>query len=144
MTIRQATEADVPAMVEMGREFVRSTSYRDTVPESPEHLSGVGALLLKHGVVLLAEQDGRVVGMIAGTVYPHYLTGARTLGESWWWVNEGARGHGAADALLDALEAWGRSQGATRSELGSRNAVLDRFYRRRGYRPVERVHAKEL
>lgn len=144
VTYRAATVADIPAVVTMARHFIDSTRYRASIPSSQDHLERTAAMVLEKGTILLAIQDGEPVGMIAGVVYPHFLTTIQTLGETWWWVEPAARGADVADGLLARFEAWGRVQGATRAELGSRHAALDRFYRRRGYAPVERIHAKEL
>lgn len=144
ITVRPATTEDLPAIAAMAEHFIASTTYREEIPSDPAHIWTAAAQVLNLGVIFLAERDGAIIGMFAGLVFPHFLTSRRTASEQWWWVEPQARGGEAADLLLEAFEGWARAQGATRSELGSRHAVLDRFYRKRGYRAVERLHVKDL
>ena len=53
-----------------------------------------------------------------------------------------ARGQGLSDRLLDALESFAREQGYRRLLLDSKDDLVAalRFYRRRGYEPVERYN----
>ena len=143
-TVRPASSVDLDTLVTMAQHFVEQTEYRATVPSDAAHLRGVAERLLEAGVVFVAESEEGVVGMLAGLVFPHYLTGIVTASETAWWVEPTARGTTTGRDLLRAFEAWAREHGATRLELGSRDARLDRFYTRLGYAPVERVFAKEL
>lgn len=144
MTIRRATADDIPTMVMLGQHFIDSTPYGEQIPRDPGHIGSVLNTVLVSGAIFVADSGDGPVGMVAGVVYRHYITGVQTLGESWWWVEPAHRGGTLAPDLLQALEDWGRAQGARVSQIGSRHAILDRYYRRRGYHAVERVHEKEL
>ena len=143
-TIREATAADLAGVVLMAQHFIDSAPYGASIPNDVEHCERVVAQLLSLGVVLVADCDGMLVGMLAGAVYPHFLTGRQTASESFWWVEPDARGKTLADDLLAAFTAWALNRGAVVLELGSRHKVLDRFYERRGFTAVERVFQKEL
>jgi len=143
-TIREATAEDVSAIVTMAQHFAATTIYGAQVPSDPAHLEKVVTTLMTMGSVLVAEVDGRLVGMIAGVVYPNLLSGISTAGETAWWVEPSARGGRVARALLDAFVEWGRAQGARRVDICSWNERLDTFYRRLGFTPAERVFSKEV
>ncbi|PKW16878.1 GNAT family N-acetyltransferase [Saccharopolyspora spinosa] len=57
-----------------------------------------------------------------------------------FYVAPGLRGHGLADAILDALERHARDHGAVvlRLETGDRQKAAISFYRRRGFQVVPR------
>ena len=58
------------------------------------------------------------------------------------YVRPAFRGRGLADTLLDALEEYARTHGFTKIYLDSKDDMHSalRFYRRRGYLPVERYN----
>ena len=143
--IRQATGADVPHLVEMARHFVAQTDYAGQVPDDLAHLTALVEQLLSIGVVFVADDDeGRSVGMLAGLVYPHYMTGRLTANETAWWVEPTARGGRLATDLLDTFERWATAQGATVIEIGAWHPRLERFYRRLGYVGAERIFRKDV
>ena len=105
-----------------------------------EEWSGVGDVegrwrerLLSVPLNLIADLDGRSVGMASGT--------APVDGEveliSMWVAPEG-RGRGVGDALVDAIVRWARNQGAVRLVLGVRqaNQHAATLYERHGFRDV--------
>ena len=96
------------------------------------------------GHLLLAEEDGRVIGYamvseIGGQAT--LATGDRMAELETLSVAEGERGHGVGRALMDAAYAVMRELGATELMLyvieGNDGAV--RFYERLGLRPYLRV-----
>jgi len=144
-TLRPATERDLFDVARMASSFLRSVeTYGAVIPNTPAHIDRVSRTLLEHGVIVLAERHGIAVGMIAGLVYPDLMTTLITISELWWWVDEDVRGTGIAEVLLERFELWGREHGATRAQIGSRHRVLDRYYKRFGYAPIERIFVKEL
>jgi GNAT superfamily N-acetyltransferase len=85
-------------------------------------------------VVLVAEDDGALIGFITGYQDLHSVRfGYRA------WVEDFAvaperRSQGVGKALLDAAKAWAQERGATHLELDSALARTDahRFYEREG------------
>lgn len=67
---------------------------------------------------LIAELDGKPAGMVSGTHPDH--NGLILLISM--WVAPFARGRGVGDALIDAVIAWARQQGATGVTLAVRVA----------------------
>jgi GNAT superfamily N-acetyltransferase len=138
------TTADADRLLEMGEHFLADTVYGGLLPNDPAHLSRILAVVLQQGTVLLAEREGTFVGMLAGLVYEHFVTGRRTANETVLWVEPSARTQGVGEALLEAFHAWARTQGATQAQVGSWNERLDRYYARLGYVATERIFTKDL
>ena len=141
--VRKATIEDREVLVTMAQHFVQQTAYGQQIPSDRDHLGRVTDQLLSLGIVFIAEA-GDAVGMLAGLVYPHYMTGRQTANETAWWVEPSARGGRVARDLLAAFEQWARTQGAAVVEIGSWHPRLDRWYGRLGYVPGERVFRKEI
>lgn len=145
VVIRTADPSDMDGLVTMARHFIASTEYGTQIPDDEAHCRRVIEQLLGGGgVVVVAERDGTLAGMIGGLVYQHFLTTRITATEAFWWVEPNARGARIAKDLLEAFAAWATDRGAAVIELGSRHEKLDRFYARLGYRAVERVFQKEV
>jgi GNAT superfamily N-acetyltransferase len=91
-----------------------------------------GAIESHDSVVLLAEDDGELVGFLTAYQELHSVRfGYRA------WVEDLAvhperRSRGTGKTLLDAAKAWARERGATHLELDSGDARADahRFYER--------------
>lgn len=142
--IRLAVKADIPRLVKMGLNFISSTSYRDFIDGNPDALAILMARLIQHeeaGLFVL-ERDGDVIGMIAGHLFTHPISGQRVGGEVFWWVEPGSRGVGSE--LLDRIEAWFTAMGCRKSQMIAPNDAVGRFYERRGYRRVETTYQRDL
>ncbi len=131
--IREATAADVPALVE-GYEWLFAAPGRRVVDwDTGTAAERLTALLdSDRGSAFVAEQDNAVRGFI--TVYLDILSvryGQRA------WVEDlavapDARSGGLGGALLDAAKSWAREHGAAHLELDSAFTRVDahRFYER--------------
>ena len=139
--------ADIPALVRLGSAFLRESPYGDLIPDDPAHLSALFARLIEHGdaALLVAQDDaGSVLGMIGLVIEPHVLSGARTCGELFWYVEAAARGTGAGLSLLDAAEAWAADNGADLLLMAAPNARVGALYERHGYAAVETMYGKRV
>ena len=88
---------------------------------------------ISNGATFVLEGPAGPVGIAAGFV--HWTEkDAALLGSM--WVHPGARGSGAADALVVAAIQWAREQGARRVllDVGKENAPARRCYERNGFR----------
>lgn len=144
MSIRRASLADVPRIVEMGVEFLRESEYRSAFLENPAQIETLARQIITsdHGIVLLVEKAERVVGMIAMIAYDHFISGQRVAGEVVYWVESSARGLGLR--LLRAAEAWAKTEGAVFMQMISPSARVDVFYTRLGFAPIERTFQRAL
>ena len=98
--------------------------------------------------LLIAENDGQVVGTIAGTLVPWFMDLKQlNASESWWFVKPGHRGS-AGTELLAKFEDWARMKGAKVLNVAGfyekRIAALTRLYKRKGFNPLEMHFCKEL
>ncbi len=131
--IREATTADVPALVE-GYEWLFAAPGRRVADwDGSTAAERLEALLANDGgTAYVADVDGEVLGFI--TVYLDILSvryGQRA------WVEDlavapDARSGGVGAALLDAAKSWARERGAAHLELDSAFTRADahRFYER--------------
>jgi GNAT superfamily N-acetyltransferase len=100
------------------------------------------------GVVLVAEQDDRVVGYVFAALEP--LSWKELRGPAGFIhdvaVEEDARRHGVATQLLQAAIAWLRERGAPRVILWSAapNEGAQALFRRLGFRETMVEMTKEL
>lgn len=108
-----------------------------------------GFYRLGYGVVFGAFEGEALVGVCGGLAFPDSNTGQERAQELFWWVEPGHRRAGPALALLRHFEAWAEERGCeavTMAFLHStgNGETLDRWYRRRGYRPLETHYVREL
>lgn len=81
--------------------------------------------------LFFAEDEGGVVGMAGGSFEDDDPAPALIS----MWVEPPARGHGGGEALIEAVAAWAREQGAARLHLWvtETNAPAIALYRRSGF-----------
>lgn len=143
---RQATVEDVPRLVEMLREFVTSTKYREYVGASPEALTAFlyGLLRNPSAVIFVAERDAVVIGLIGVLGYVHPMSGRTVAGELFWWLNPSERGAGGW--LLRRAEKWARNYGAQSLQMiaPSDNPRVGAMYEALGYQAVETAYQVKL
>jgi len=91
------------------------------------------------GLVLVAEQDGVIVGALLGLASRHFFSDDITASELAVYVAPDARGGSAAGKLIRQFEGWAAEQGAVDIVLGISTEVhADRtaqLYERLGYTP---------
>lgn len=113
MSIREATHADLDALVALGEDFHDSTEYASELANNPAQYRVIGTRLIEQpdGVLLVYEEGGASVGMLGAVVFNHPLSGERTVAEMFWYATRKHRGT-AGIRLLRALERWARARGA--------------------------------
>ena len=99
------------------------------------------------GVIFIAEDDGEIIGAIAGMAVPEPYSGELVVSEFFWFVRPGHRGS-AGLRLYEALEYWARQKGAKTMRMvhlmDSMPEKLARIYKRLGYEQVETLYSKDL
>lgn len=142
--IREATEQDIPRMVEMGRKFRAESSYAKHFADNPEALRSLGVKLLSSGGgILVAESNGELIGMLGFIVYDHFISGDKTAGEVFWWVEPDHRGTAGLKLLREA-EKRSRNAGATWMQMIAPNDRVATLYGRLGYVFVESTYQRAL
>lgn len=144
MTIRRLDENDVPTVVDMGMRFLESADYREFIKGDPCRLEAlIRATTITPGMSSwVAEQDGRLVGMLGMLTFYHPMSGEHVASEIAWWVEPEARGAGIK--MLRVAEAWAKEQGATRLLMIAPNEHVETFYKRTGFARVEASYQRSL
>jgi ribosomal protein S18 acetylase RimI-like enzyme len=154
--IRPATPADLPALGRLGALLVRVHHELDPkrfIPAGPGTEAGysryLGSQLGKPDVVILvAEQDGEVVGYAyAGVEGWDYMSLRGPAGVLYDVVVDPARrGKGIGEQLLLAALAELAVRGAPRALLSTAegNVTAQRLFLRAGFRPTMREMTREL
>jgi GNAT superfamily N-acetyltransferase len=140
--IRVAVVADVPRLVEMGERFHAASPYRKHMVVDQGRMSALATQLVKAGGVLAVEHDGKLVGMLGFLMFDHPMSGIRTAGELFWWIEPEHRGEGGR--LLQAAEDLAREQGAKNILMIAPDERVGVLYRRRNYQFVESAYQKAL
>lgn len=142
--IREATEQDIPRIVEMGSRSLREGPYKDLVGDNPERTGKLAFDVLKKGMILVAELDGELVGLLGFIVFPHYFSGELTAGEVMWYVEPEHRKSFTALALLRGAERMARSFGAKYMQFTAPTAEVGKAYEALHYKQVEVSFQKAL
>ena len=146
MTIRDATHADVPRLVEMGCRFIAETTYAQHIQTSPEALSTFALRLIddESGLLLVAVNgDDQPQGMIGMLIYPHFMSGERVAAECFWWVNPAERGTTGL-RLFKRAEAWAIAHHAMRIQTVAPSPDVERIYQRLGYTWIEAAYSRTV
>lgn len=135
ITIRPARTADIPEMVRL-LELLFAIEADFAADATRQH-RGL-ALLLEQPLacVMVAEQEGQVVGMCSGQLTVSTAEGGYALLVEDLVVAADFRGRKIAPRLLDAVALWAAGHGAKRMQLlaDRNNAPALGFYRRIGWR----------
>lgn len=149
MIIRTATREDIPRIVEMAERFYPESGYGEAFgPMQRESIAGLAIITMERGVLLLAEHEGEVVGMICLHL-DHFLfnVDVRVAVELVFWIEPEHRGGMAAVRLLKAGEAAAREAGAhvmRMAVLATSPAQASGLYERTGYAASDRFFTKAL
>ena len=145
--IRRATADDIPSLLVLGEQFADFAPFG--IEYSPEGTAAFITALLDAGLVLVAEQDGVVIGGLLGALAPLWYSPATlAASELAWWVAPEHRGGRSAIQLLKGFESWARECGAKLVVLSDLRVGDDypagQLFERLGYRVSERAHTKEI
>lgn len=139
MLTREAIAADIPSMIRLlGHLFAQEAEF---MPDEAAQRRGLEMILgdPKAGVLLVAEDDGRMVGMVGLLYTASTALGGRVALLEDMVVAPEARNAGVGRALLEAAIARASSAGCRRITLltDGGNADAQRFYERAGFSASE-------
>lgn len=117
VTITQASEADIPDLVELLG--VLFSIEQDFSPNPEKQRRGLASLLASpNGHVAIARgPDARAVGMATAQLVISTAEGAPSAWIEDVVVREDWRGRGLGRALVEAVLGWARTRGAVRAQL---------------------------
>jgi GNAT superfamily N-acetyltransferase len=140
--IRSATEADIPRMVEMGRRFRGETSYSKYLADNPEQMTILAKQLLGMGGIVVAEIEGKLIGMLGYIFHDHFISGEKFSGEVFWWVEPEHRGAGLR--LLSEAKRLSKLAGAKYIQMIAPTDQVARVYEHCGFEFVESTYQLTL
>ncbi|TAN76894.1 MAG: GNAT family N-acetyltransferase [Magnetospirillum sp.] len=133
------TEADLRAMLDLGRLLHAESRYR-TLPVDEARLLAMGrrALETRNPGLILAERDGRIVGMAVVALGEHFFSPALCATVQMIYVAPEARGGASAVKLIRGLRTWAKQAGAHDLHINVTTGIkadkTDRMLRRMGFR----------
>jgi GNAT superfamily N-acetyltransferase len=144
--IRPAAAPDLPHLVRLLAELFSIEA--DFAPDAERQRFGLALMISDQRLrtVLVAERHGVILGMVTGQLVVSTAEGGLSAWVEDMIVERGARGGGVGRALLDALESWARSRGATRLQLlaDRENTPALGFYERVGWSRTSLVALRRL
>jgi GNAT superfamily N-acetyltransferase len=141
-TLRQADDGDVEGVATAVEGLLAELGGR--MPSRAEMEAEVQALLddPQGGSVLIAEADGRIVGVLtASWQRAIHVPGVYATVQD-LWVDEAWRSRGVGAELVEAIASQARTRGVSRLEVGlpretfAAIASTESFYRRNGFEPL--------
>ncbi|MGL5737090.1 MAG: hypothetical protein ACRCYS_19685 [Beijerinckiaceae bacterium] len=134
--IRPATLADIPKLLEWGQRFADKAGLVDHVGYNPADMENTFRVMIEGHVIFVGE-----AGAIGAMKGPHPFNYAHTCAQEVFWWSEGREGL----RLLDALEAWARSNCHSLRMITLEAVEPERtaqIYTRRGFAPLEHGYIK--
>jgi GNAT superfamily N-acetyltransferase len=143
MTIREATDADTPRLVEMAIAFIAESRYQELIPQDLPSIHALIAHLLGTGTVIhVADLGIELVGMI-GVKKVAWAFGP-ICDEAVWWVEPEHRGRIGMQLLREA-EKWAIANGCIGIKLiAPSGSDIGKLYERCGYEPIETTYFRRL
>lgn len=138
--VRQATEADIPRILELFEHGSLRAGKEDPTDLTP-YRAALAEIAQGPGAVLVAEVDGQVVGVCQLIVFRHLQTRGGLCAEvESVHVHPDSRRHGVGRVLMAAALEQARSLGCYRLQLTSNLARPEahRFYEALGFEPTHR------
>lgn len=147
--IRPAEPKDGPSLVRMGHQFYAGIPTAKLIDIDTQSLVKIFAATNEHMQVFVMEEDGEVVGTVAGVVYPFLFNQGKLVAqELFWWIDPEHRKGLAGRNLHKHLEDWARECGATAIFMiaieNDCAQKVEKIYNRYGYEKTEHTFMKEL
>lgn len=142
--IREATEQDLPEIVRLGSQSLVDGPYAGIIKDVPAQSRKCAEAVLAGGKILLAEEEGAVVGLLGFIFARHHFSDQPYAAELMWFVEKDHRKGGAALQLLWAGEKMAREMGAESFLFTAPNEDVAALYRRFGYHKLEVTYSKDL
>jgi GNAT superfamily N-acetyltransferase len=146
--VRLAAECDKADCLRMGRDFYETTTYTGIAPWCEESCSALIDDLLARGLLLVANYNGRAVGMLGCYIAPFLFGRSQLMAhEVFWWVDADWRGSDVGAQLLAHMEAEAAARGVSAIQmltLSTSPPHAAAAYRRAGYQHTETMFTKAI
>lgn len=137
--IRAATQADVPALVKLALELVAESPTFATIPFNSSKTHDYLSWLVEsaHGIIVVAEKRGEIIGAIAGGVDEQPFSYELYAWETGLFIRKSHRGGLLAVKLILAFEERAKELGALEFRPGVMTGInverTTRLYEHLGY-----------
>ena len=150
--IRRATIEDAQKLAECAGKFYEHSNCKDVgLFFDLKHTKdfAVGLIESPNGCLILAENDGVLVGFVAGVIAPWMMDRSQFIAqEQAWWINPEHRNGKYAIGLLRAFESWAKDNGATHCIMvhleNDMSPRLERFYGAMKYQRMETNYMRKV
>ena len=138
--IRPAGHSDIPALIALGRQMHAESPRFARVKFDADKLCTQLVTMIESVwcMILVAEEEGQIVGTIGGGVTPYYFSNELHGYEHWVYVALSHRGSSVGARLVKEWDNLLVSEGIKESVLGISTEVdserTKQFYERLGYR----------
>jgi hypothetical protein len=146
MTLKLATQEDVPVVVEMALRYAKASPF-GRFPVDEAKINQIVQDLMRDrnkGIIVLYIVNDKPEGMIAGMLTEMLFNHDAIATELVWWVNPEHRTRKSLK-LKEAYEYWAKRVGAKFIQMAEMNDdKIRRFYERTGYDLTERAYLKVI
>lgn len=141
-----ATHDDLPDLLEMTKQFHKASPYSEQEYNEDQVIRLIKSFLDGDKAERLIIMYGSV-GMLAAMTTPMLFNSEKISTDVMWWVDPESRGK-AGPALFDAYEFWARKVGCRYIQAAlletEQSDRIEKLYKRRGYKRLERAYLKEV
>jgi len=137
----EATEEDVKALVELGRQMHSESSYSQLKFEPKRVLETFDWYLNdENKTAIIARKGDKPVGLYAGYMSKYYFSDEYVANDIAWFVTKSLRGTRVGLRLLDMFENWAKEKGASEIRIGYSTDINPKAFnslmQKRGYNLV--------
>jgi len=149
MIIRKATKDDLAQCIPMISDFYTKT-FKDMNMSWDDSTAGIIAdMIIDKHLFLVADNDGEVIGGIAGFIQPCMMdTKDLQFSEVSWFVKPEHRSVSVSMRLMKEVETYCKDNGIKYMMMGNlgnhRDEGLKAFYERKGYVHFETTYIKRI
>lgn len=140
--MRIAEPVDIDVILEMAMKFVGMTGY--------DKISNKDDIELLIQAFLEAPRNEKIIilddfGFIAGQVTKFPFGSDLMASEVAWWIDPDSRGENRGAKLVQAFEYWAKNIAGCRFvSMTSLDSVVEKLYKKNGYKLYERAYMKVL
>lgn len=148
-TVRHATPDDADDLYALAQEFIAFAPHGMFAEFTEEELRAQVNVCIASALVLVAEDDGKVVGMLVGLLSGLWFAPSTVMAaELAWWVTPSARGGTAGIRLVTAFQDWAREKGARIVTMSSlhldHDTRVSTVLERMGFKQSEHTYIKRV
>ena len=142
---------DLDEYLDMLDTFHKNSTIKEQAPFDRQSCSDflIGCSTNKDIVILSCKDNGKLIGITGGLLFPLYFNANyKVAQELWWWVEQDKRGSECGKLLYNALESWAKHKQANAFFMialeDEKVDTMAKVYKRKGFKGMERTFIKEL